>query len=374
VQEYYKTIEVQSQNAPPLAGQGNAAVLVQQCPATVQAGEMGATTRQIPVAEARALVAEVQVRLPEHRDAGVKELETVVSDPKMENAIAHRALGWVAMEKKDPDTASEELRKAIEIDADDPWPRYYLSALRFRNAQFNGQYFLGMANMMQDLRAVIEWDPEFANAYNMLAMARLEGGGTNSAMEAMRSAIRLNPRSENYLLNMARIYLAGKKWDAASALLKQLAGSSDVQTARSARKSLEDMPTLQKYGILPVESENLQKPVESSASTSSAATSAPKGEDEDEAGRTEQPARAPDKRPVKYLKGKLLSVDCSVAPAAVLTVSEGKRSMKLRAADYKALVVIGADEFSCGWKNLPVVVNYKSGGKVDGDLVSLEVQ
>ena len=70
----------------------------------------------------------------------------------------------------------------------------------------------------------------------------------------------------------------------------------------------------------------------------------------------------------------MLSVDCSVAPAAVLTVSEGKRSMKLRAADYKALVVIGADEFSCGWKNLPVVVNYKSGGKVDGDLVSLEVQ
>ena len=39
-----------------------------------------------------------------------------------------------------------------------------------------------------------------------------------------------------------------------------------------------------------------------------------------------------------------------------------------------SLLLIGADEFSCGWKNRPVAVNYKAGGKADGDLVSLEVR
>ena len=48
--------------------------------------------------------------------------------------------------------------------------------------------------------------------------------------------------------------------------------------------------------------------------------------------------------------------------------------MKLRSENYKSMTVIGADQFSCDWKNLPVSANYKVGGKVDGDLVSLEIQ
>jgi hypothetical protein len=48
--------------------------------------------------------------------------------------------------------------------------------------------------------------------------------------------------------------------------------------------------------------------------------------------------------------------------------------MKLRTENYKSTLVIGADQFSCDWKNRPVSANYKAGGKVDGDLVSLEIQ
>ena len=48
--------------------------------------------------------------------------------------------------------------------------------------------------------------------------------------------------------------------------------------------------------------------------------------------------------------------------------------MKLRTGDYRSLVVIGAGAFSCEWANLPVTVNYKAGGKADGDLVSLELR
>ena len=69
-----------------------------------------------------------------------------------------------------------------------------------------------------------------------------------------------------------------------------------------------------------------------------------------------------------------MSVDCSQSPAAILTVKTGSRTIQLRTDNYKSLLMVGADEFSCDWANRPVVVNYKAGGKADGDLVSVEVQ
>jgi hypothetical protein len=47
--------------------------------------------------------------------------------------------------------------------------------------------------------------------------------------------------------------------------------------------------------------------------------------------------------------------------------------MKFRTDNYKSLLMVG-DEFSCEWRDRAVVVNFKAGGKADGDLVSVEVQ
>ncbi len=81
-----------------------------------------------------------------------------------------------------------------------------------------------------------------------------------------------------------------------------------------------------------------------------------------------------DTRPAKFLQGRLVDVDCSKTPAAVLTVTSGSTVLKLRTADYKSLLLIGADAFSCAWSDRSVAVNYKSGGLSDGDIVSLEVR
>jgi hypothetical protein len=91
----------------------------------------------------------------------------------------------------------------------------------------------------------------------------------------------------------------------------------------------------------------------------------------------DDPARSgstQDQRVTKFVKGRLVTVDCSKAPAAILTVSAGGTSLKLRAADYKSLLLIGADDFSCDWRDRQVTVNYKPGGGMDGDLVSLEMR
>jgi tetratricopeptide (TPR) repeat protein len=343
---------------------GSPAYQVSHVATALDADDVGTSAAQVSDAEAQAAVSEMAVRLPEHRQQASTQLQAIISDPKMENATAHRALAWVDMQKKDFDQANAELTQAAELDPKDPWVHYYSALIKYRQAQVSGGPIQGLANMMQDLRAVIDSNPDFAEAYNMLAMARLEGGGIHSAMDAIRPAIQLDPRSETYLLNLAKIEMAGKKWDDVTGLLERLKGSQNPQIAHAARKDLEDLPALKKYGV----------PPQSDAPGPTVVSST---RDDEESAPEPSPALVadskPDKRPVKFVKGTLTSVDCSNSPVAVLTVSTAGTILKLRTADYKALLLIGADEFSCEWKRRTVTANYKAGGKATGDLVSLEL-
>ncbi len=348
---------------------------------TSDAGDIGTSTAQISDSEAQASVAEMELRLPERRQQAIAQLKAMSDDPKLENAIVHRALAWSYMQDKDYEQAKAELAQASLMDPKDPWVHYYLALMKYQQAPVSGDPIPGLPNMMLDLRIVIDWNPEFAEAYNMLAMARLEGGGNQSALDAIKPAIRLSPRSGTYLLNLARIDMAGKKWDDATGLLNRLSGSADPQIAQAARKNLEDLPTLKKYGVLPQaggpQSATVywaNQPGSSSSSSLASSDEESKQSDEAESSPPEDQPIPPDKRPVKFLKGTLTRIDCSHPPAAILTVASGGKTLKLRSANYKSLVLVGADEFSCGWSRRAVIVNYKAGGKADGDVVSLELQ
>jgi hypothetical protein len=173
------------------------------------------------------------------------------------------------------------------------------------------------------------------------------------------------------VLELAQVYLAGKHWDAATGILEHLAGSQNVQVAHAARNSLADIPTLKKYGRLP----QAETPASSETAQKHPDKKDEETDSEEETPKEQVPAEPqPDRRAVQFVKGKLLSVDCSQSPVAVITVSTAKKAMKLRTDNYKNLMLVGADEFSCDWKSRPVAANYKAGGKADGDLVSLEVQ
>ncbi|HXM23622.1 MAG TPA: tetratricopeptide repeat protein [Terriglobales bacterium] len=396
VKDYFHSL-TQTSQAPekgrqPIAGnaRGN------QFLAVTPADQIGSSTEQIPEAEGQALVAEMSVRLPERREQAMQELEAITGQPKTDNVIARRGLAWAHMQKKEFDRAVEELGKGAELVPKDPWLHYYLALVRQAVAQTARPGAEGLPNMMQDLQLVLNWYPEFAEARSMLAMAQLEGGGVHAAMDSMRAAIQLNPRNQIYLLNMAQIYMAGKNWDAATALLDRLKSSPDSQVAKGARGQLDGLPMLKKYGVLP-QGEAKPQPQQTASVPSSSTSSppappstsrkptepqprtekqSPQPDEEASADHPEQPPAQsqPDKRAIQYLKGKLIAVDCSQSPLAVLTVAAGTRVLKLRTENYKSLTLIGADEFSCEWKSRPVAVNYRSGGKADGDLVSVEVQ
>jgi len=76
----------------------------------------------------------------------------------------------------------------------------------------------------------------------------------------------------------------------------------------------------------------------------------------------------------RFLKGQLSSVDCSAPPLALLTVISENRTWKLTVSDMNHLILIGADTFSCAWKNQKVAVNYFESSAGEGNVVSVEIQ
>jgi tetratricopeptide (TPR) repeat protein len=365
-------------------------------PVPVGPDDSAMTSKPLPAADELALYAEVAICIPERRDLGLEQLHALASAPtaadkKFESkkdekrpgedpdllptnaigsALAHRILAWDHIQHGEFEEASTELADAAALNQRDMWLRYYLSVLKYRIAQSKHVDIQGLPNMMLDLRAVLEWYPEMAGAYDLLGIARNEGGSTPAAMQAERAAIGLSPRNELYVYHLAQIYVASKKWEASQILLDRLKASSNPQIVTLARELLERAGAERKYGIplgtLPQPKLSPQKSpfdvLEEDAAKRDATAKAA------------QSAGPEDKRSTKFVKGRLVAVDCSQTPAAVLTISAEGTTLKLRAEDYKSLLLIGADDFSCDWRDRQVTVNYKPSGSMNGDVVSLEMR
>jgi tetratricopeptide (TPR) repeat protein len=369
-----------------------------QFPVPVGPDDSAITAEPFPEADARATYAAVQLRIPERRELGLKALAELATTPTEAdkkaaarpttkrlgedpdqlptnaegNPVAHRFLGYDHIEQGEFDQAFVELRDAVAIDPRDVWLRYYISLAKYRMARAKHAEMVGLANMILDLRAVVEWNPEMADAYDLLAVARSEGGGATAAMQSERAAIGLSPRNEEYVLHMAEIYVASKKWDAADSLLDRLKASANPQIAAAARTLLSQASAQRKYGIAGANADGVAPPPFEPQKTPFDVLE----EDAAKRAAAENPqlAGAADARATKYVKGRLVAVDCSKAPAATLTVNSESGTLELHSPDYKAVVLIGADDFSCDWRDRQVTVNYKPRGGNAGDLVSLEVR
>jgi hypothetical protein len=147
----------------------------------------------------------------------------------------------------------------------------------------------------------------------------------------------------------------------------------------AAKQQLDDLDTLQKYGVRPQRAGESVAPA-GAASTPAAGTGAPAAtasgahnqDEEADAAPKPTPVKPGTTGPVQFLKGKIVSSDCSKSPEATVTILSGMMTYKMHASDYKSLLVIGEEQFSCEWKNRAVSVNYRAVGKHEGELVSIE--
>lgn len=313
----------------------------------------------VSLADARAVLADIHAHSPDHKGQALEEFQEVLKlDPN--NAAALRGAGYACLQGRDFEHAGEYFRSAAEHNSKDPRVHYYYAMLM---SQEGGHARDHMAEMKKELETAIALDPKLADAYSMLGFAQSSSGEPEKGLETMKKAVELAPGNEVYQFNLANIYLANRKLDEAIALFRSLAGSGSAEVATRASTALaqaEDFKAQSKSFALRVES---RTPTEEETPRESHDNVAAPARDE------ALPAAAP----VRFVKGKLVSVDCSAAPTAVLNVASGARSLKLHVRDRAQVLMIGADEFSCDWKNKSVAVNYRERPDGEGDVISVEV-
>ena len=320
--------------------------------------------------KADAVLADAHLHMADYRDKAIQEFQQILSQDA-DNATAHRGLGYAYLYRQDFAHAADEFKQAERLSQDDPRVFYYSALLSYRQAMAEHKPLSNLGEMATELHQSLRLDPTNADALGLLGVVELEQGSPSAAAKSLLAALRIKPREQHYMLDYANALAGEHRMDDAKAIWTKLQTSDDPEVARMAGQNLSQSVGLEEDRDMPMPDE--QKPIEQREDTQEspepsqpAATAV--------AVKQEAPEPKADTRPIQFLKGKLLAVDCSDAPAAVLTLQSGTRTWHLRTANSSKLVLIGADSFSCSWKNQRVAANYRDAGKGSGDLVSLEIE
>lgn len=327
------------------------------------------TDKKLSDSDAQAVLADMHAHSRDYAQQALGELQSVLKgDPG--NAVANRALGYWYIEHGQYDLAGQAIQKAQLLTKEndiDPAVHYLAAYLAYRKAQKNGLAPAEAVAMRQQVNRALQLDGKMAAAHNLLAYVLGFQSHFDEAIQAELKAIALDPSAEMYQANLARLYVKAEKFNDAEAVLNRLQLSSDAKIREAAQEELASLKSTQ---------EQVAERRRLSAMGISDPT-APQwkvpADMKTDAQPDEQQAK-PDMRKTLYLTGELESVDCSNQPVAVVTVRKGAKLLRLRTSDYTKLIVMGADQFSCDWRHEKVLVNYKPGGKDDGDLVTLELQ
>ena len=324
----------------------------------------GKTYTSAPVAllEVQATLADVHLHSPDYQKAAEKEFEAVLqTDPN--NAAALRGLGYLHLMHQDLEKAGEYFHKSAKLNSNDPRVLYYSALLSQREAAADrGSNSERLEAMQSELERSIELDPEFADAYSMLAFTYMSQGKRDLAIRTLRKAIELNPRNEQYQFNLVQLYLEQQEFEEAKSVLDSLQGSGDPQVAA---RAAEELARIRSYRE---QTRSIQQPSGRDTTGEPPFVRVPEPLSEPASG-NEKPAGT-----ARFLHGMLVAVDCSNPPVAIAAVRAGSTTWKFRAVDRARTIVIGADRFSCEWKNQKVEINYRETGEGKGDIISLELQ
>src|ERR1041385_5913325 len=295
-----------------------------------------------------AVIADIHLHSPDYRQQAEGEFREILnSDPN--NAAALRGLGYANLQKGNMDAAGDFFKRAAQNDSTDPRVHYYSALLLNRSSSFNRPD--EVKDMLRELDTAISLDPSFADAYTIRAFARIRAGEKSAGLADAEKAVLLSPRNPSYRINLAQMYLNNERVSDAVAVLQALQKSNDPELAGRASSMLEEARRHQAAMQAALAQREAAK-VEKDAAAGTPAVSA---------------AMAV---PVKFIKGSIRSVDCSSLPSATLTVASGEKIWKMTVGDSNHVLLIGADGFSCEWKNQKVGLNYRETGDGAGSVVS----
>jgi Flp pilus assembly protein TadD len=328
-------------------------------------------SRPLNELEIKSVMADLDYHSRDYRQRGLTEFQEILAK-QPENVVANRGLGYEAMQKNDWDKAGEHFRRAAAQDVKDPQVHYLLALMMSRKGMSPGNRE-NLDAIRKELTAAISLEPNYPDAYNLLGMTLSFSGEKQEAINALQKSLALSPRNPWYMGNLASAYLQAQDFEHALPLLQELRTSTEPGIASMAEQQLQQVEA---YRSAVAQSGRQSGRIET------AVEKIELNQVPDEPGNpTGSGPIAPERRlvsessePVMFMKGVLVSVDCSAAPAATLTISSGGKKWKMLAPQSKKLILIGAEEFSCSWAKRNVSVNYRKSGEDQGNLVSLEFE
>jgi len=328
--------------------------------------------------EAEATVADMQQHSPDHQAEAQQAFERILKDHP-ESAEAERGLGIAYLSKQQFDQAGEHFRRSGALGSKDPRVYYYVGYFLYRSVA--GSATVDDPETLVDINnainKAIDLDPEFADAYSLRAFALSRARNYAQAIEALKTAVRLSPRNEEYKLNLATQYLVANRYEDAIPLFEQLRSSTNPGIAERASAQMQTAKDYKANPMLAIAA--LPKDEDSEKWKKKAGSkedSELKELEEAQHGRGEDRDKSPAPgTPVQFVKGTLVRVDCKgeLQPSAVLTVTSGAKSYKFSSPNVAKMLVIGSEGFYCSWRNRKVSVTYHPTGVNTGDIVSLEL-
>jgi tetratricopeptide (TPR) repeat protein len=274
-------------------------------------------------------MADLHLHSQDYQAKALEEFEDVL---KMQpnNPAALRGLGYGYLQQRDFSRAREYFRKAAEADSKDARVYYYSALLTHEEGTFSRDPEK-LAVMRKELETSIALDPSFADAYSLLAVACAFSGEYEPAVHAMKKAVELSPRNESYLYNLSLMYLSAGRVDDAITILRSLQNSSNPAVAMRSQHSLTEAQHMKDVIAAGGQFRNSDGVVVQRA-TAQQPSGAPVRDEP-----TEKPAAASSavgiSGPRRFLKGRIVDVDCSAPPAAVLTLVSANKTWKMRIAD-----------------------------------------
>ena len=192
----------------------------------VTADESTFQVRAIPTSDADAVRADVLVNNQRTRDAEALIDSTLRDDPK--NALAHETMGYLKFREGDMEAARKWYGEAVRLDSQSYLAYYYYAVISMRSAGRSGGTSGGRsgdagedAEIESSLRTCMKLNPDFAPAYDALAMRyAMDPAKIHEAHLLNTQAIQREPDNLNYRLNAAAVLMNDHRYEDAINVLQ----------------------------------------------------------------------------------------------------------------------------------------------------------